>query len=98
MHEEEEMLPLMDRTPRVTSFESKDNELLSDMTHHQLVGNYSTFDTMVFAISTVEKLQNPEALQPELARKPKEMIQNTLEATTQKGHQLFRFPMQNTTL
>ena len=60
MEEEEEMPPPpMERTPRVTSFESKVNEL---MTHHQLVGKSSTFDTMAFAISTVEKLQNLEAL------------------------------------
>ena len=83
MEEEEKMPPLMDRTESVTSFESKVNELLSDMTHHQLVVKSSTFDFMVFAISNVEKLQNMEALQPKLAWKPKEVIQHTLEATTQ---------------
>ena len=54
--ETDDMPCLMERTPEVTSFESKVNEKLNGMTYHQLVGKSSTFDAMAFAIFTVEKL------------------------------------------
>ena len=81
--EDDEMSHLMERTPTVTSFESKVNELLSDTTHHQLVGKSSTFDTMAFAISIAEKFQNLEELQPKLVWKSEDVILHTLEETTQ---------------
>ena len=43
---------------------SKVNDFLSDLDYNQLIGNDQTFDTLTYALTSVEKLQHLEALQP----------------------------------
>ena len=61
----------------------KVNNLLSDLDYKQLTGNSEVFNTLAHALTTVEKLQKIEAIQPRLAWKPIEVIKKTLENTTQ---------------
>ena len=67
---------------------------LKDMTWHQLTGQDKGFNTLAFAMQTVNDLWNYEQLQPKLAWKPIEVIKRTLEATTQWGKQVIKYPMQ----
>ena len=64
---------------------TKVNAFLSDLNYNQLVGKYETFDTLICALTAIEKLQQIEALRPRLAWKPIDVIKKTLENTTQWG-------------
>ena len=57
--------------------------MLGNMDQEELVGRHETFDTLVYAVSTIQKLQRLEEYRPALAWKPLEVIQKTLEVTTQ---------------
>ena len=59
------------------------DEILNDMADDQLIGRHHSFDAFAFAVTTVERFQKLEELQPKLNLKPIEVIQRTLEATTQ---------------
>jgi len=72
---------------------SRINSFLSDLDYNQLTGKSQSFDTLVCALSTVEKLQQVELLQPRLAWKPLEVIKKTLENTTQWGRPVMHYPM-----
>ena len=72
---------------------SRVNSFLSDLDYFNLVGKTQSFDTLACAISTVEKLQQLEVLQPCLAWKPIEVIKRTLENTTQWGQMIFQYPL-----
>ena len=84
---------------------NKVNALLSDLDYNLLVGKSETFNTLACALTTVEKMQRIETLQPRLAWKPLEFIKRTLENTTQwvrviskypmKKHHVSRFPWDN---
>ena len=63
------------------------------MSYNQLVGKLESFDTLVCALSAVEKVQQIEALQPRLAWKPIEVIKKTLENTMQWGEMIAQYPM-----
>ena len=76
-----------------TSTENVDS-LLSDVDYHQLVGKNETFNTLVCALTSVEKMQQIEALQPRFAWKPLDVIKRTLESTTQWGKTITQYPMQ----
>ena len=77
------------------------------MSYDELIGNHTSFETLAFALTTVDKMQQLEDLQPKLAWKPLEVIQRTLKATTQwavtklhfpiKKHHVSRFPWNNRT-
>ena len=81
------------------------DQYLDDMSYDELIGKHKSFQTLVYAITTVNKLQDLEKLQPQLAWKPLEVIRKTLEATTQwaqnicsyplKDHHISRFPWNN---
>ena len=71
----------------------KVNNLLSDLDYKQLTGNSEVFNTLAHALTTVEKLQKIEAIQPRLAWKPIEVIKKTLENTTQWGKTITQYPM-----
>lgn len=58
------------------------DEWLQNLSYDELIGNHTIFETLVFAITTVDKLQQLEKLQPKLEWKPLEVIQCTLKATT----------------
>src|SRR5210317_2194240 len=49
---------------------------------------------MVFALQTLEQIQNLELIQPNLAWKPLEGIKKTLEATAQWAKQVVKYPLQ----
>src|SRR5210317_1186406 len=49
---------------------------------------------MVFALQTLEQIQNLELIQPNLAWKALEVIKKTLEATTQWARQVAKYPLQ----
>ena len=75
------------------------------MSYDELIGKHKSFQTLVYAIATVDKLQDLEELQPKLAWKPLEVIKKTLQVTTQwatnicsyplKDHHTSRFPWNN---
>ena len=81
------------------------DEWLESVSYDELIGNHTAFEPLAFAISTVDKLQQLEELQPKLAQKPLHIIRKTLEATTQwaitkiyfplKKHHVSRFPWNN---
>ena len=58
------------------------DDFLEDLTYHQLTGKSEPFSTLICAIQTIEQLQNLEAIQPNLAWKPLEVIRRTLDVTT----------------
>ena len=72
---------------------NKVNALLSDLDYNLLVGKSETFNTLTCALTTVEKMQRIETLQPRLAWKPLEVIKRTLENTTQWGRVISQYPM-----
>ena len=53
------------------------------MSYDELIGKHHSFQTLAYAITTVDRLQDLEQLQPQLSWKPLEVIRKTLEATTQ---------------
>ena len=57
--------------------------MLSDLNWEELVGQHEPFNTICFGLSTIQKFQRFENLQPALAWKPLEVIKRTLQATTQ---------------
>ena len=59
--------------------------MLSNIDWKELVGHHEPFDDTCFAISTMQKFQRLEDLQPALAWKPLEVIKCILEATTQRA-------------
>ena len=80
------------RAPSFIS-QSMENTFLSDLDYNRLVGKSESFDTLACAVSTVERLQQLEALHPRLAWKPLEVIKKTNENTTQWGHVICQYPM-----
>ena len=56
---------------------SKVNALLSDLDYNLLVGESETFNTLTCALTTVDKMQRIEALQPKFAWKPLDVIKKT---------------------
>ena len=72
---------------------TKANALLSDLDYNLLVGNSETFNTLTCALTTVEKMQRSETLQPKFDWKPLDVIQKTPENTTQWGQVIGQFPM-----
>ena len=54
---------------------------LDDINYHQLTGKSEHFNTMVFALQTLEQIQNLKMIHLNLAWKPLEVIKKTLEAT-----------------
>ena len=69
--------------------------MLSDLKWEELVGHHQPFNTTCYAVSTMQKFQRLEALQPALAWKPLEVIKRTLAATTQWATKKYPFPMKN---
>ena len=67
------------------------DSMLGNMDWHELVGRHETFDTLVFAVSTVQKLQRLEDICPALAWKPLDVIKRTITATTQWGSPIHAF-------
>ena len=59
------------------------DQYLDDMSYDELIGKHKSFQALAYVITTVNKLQDLEKLQLQLAWKPLEVIQKTLEATTQ---------------
>ena len=72
---------------------TKVNAFLSDLDYRQLTGHSESFNTLACALTTVEKIQRVEALQPRLAWKPLEVIKKTLENTTQWGRTICQYPL-----
>ena len=68
------------------------NEFLADIDYDQLVGQRETFNTLTCALTTVERIQQYEALQPRLAWKPIDVIKKTIENTTQWGRMIASYP------
>ena len=58
------------------------DEWLDSVSYDKLTGRHQSFETLVYAITTVDRLQDLEALQPQLAWKPLQVIKKTLDATT----------------
>ena len=58
------------------------DECLDSMSYDKLIGKHTSFQTLAYAITTVDRLQDSESLQPKLAWKPLEVIRKTLQATT----------------
>ena len=79
--------------PRDTT-EDEEDSFLADMTWHQLTGKDQTFNSLAYVMHSLDKVHNYERLQPKLAWKPLEVIKRTLEATTQWGRQVIKFPLQ----
>ena len=71
------------------------DEILNDMAYDQLIGRHHSFDAFAFAVTTVERFQKLEELQPKLNFKPIEVIQRTLQATTQWAVSLNHFPLKD---
>ena len=81
------------------------DQYLSDMSYDELIGKHKSFQTLAYAITTVNRLQDLEQLQPQLAWKPLEVIRKKIDATTQwaqnicsyplKDHHISRFPWNN---
>src|SRR5210317_1825040 len=67
---------------------------LDNINYHQLTGKSEYFNTMVFALQTLEKIQNLELIQLNLAWKPLEVIKKTVEATTQWAKKVVKYPIQ----
>ena len=67
---------------------------MEDIDYSKLVGQQQTHDAMAMALSAVEKFHKLEALQPCLAWKPLDIIQKTIENTTQWGKAIAQCPMQ----
>ena len=80
------------RKPQFVS-SSMVNAFLSDLDYNQLVGKSESFSTLACAVSTVERMQQLEALQPRLAWKPLDIIKKTIENTTQWGRIISQYPM-----
>ena len=68
---------------------------LSDMDYENATGRSESFNTLVHAMWTMEKLQKLEQLQPHLAWKPLQIIERTLEATTQWAKPTIHFPLKD---
>ena len=77
-----------------TSSENVD-AFLSDLDYKQMTGNSEVFDTVACALTTVEKIQRLESLQPKLAWKPLDVIEKTLENTTQYARIIANYPMKS---
>lgn len=75
--------------------QDKVDNILIDMDWSELVGEHESFSTLAYAISTVEKFQKLENIQPNLAWKPIEVIKRTLEETIQRASSILSFPMKN---
>ena len=73
--------------------QSKVDAIFSNLDWDELVGKHEPFDTMCFAVSTIQKFQRFEELQSALAWKPLEVIRKTLQATTQWATPSYQFPM-----
>ena len=83
------------------------DDWLESLSYDEPIGYHTSFETLAFTITTVNKIQNLEALQPKLAWKPLEVIKRTLEATIQwtviktyfhmRRHHISRFPWNNRT-
>ena len=56
-----------DAIDKEPDFKTQINTFVNDMTYHQLTGKSQTFNIMVFALQSLEKLQNLEAILPNLA-------------------------------
>ena len=69
--------------------------MLSDLKWEELVVHHQPFDTTCYAVSTMQKFQRLEELQPALAWKPLEVIKRTLAATTQWTTKKYPLPMNN---
>jgi len=69
------------------------NAFLADLDYDLLIGKRETFNTLTCALTTVEKMQQLDALQPRLAWKPIDVIKKTLECTTQWGKMATCYPM-----
>jgi len=59
------------------------DSFLDDLDHTELLGYHEPFDTYAFAMQAWATIKDAEALQPFLAWRPLEVIQRTLENTTQ---------------
>ena len=57
--------------------------MLSNLDWKELVGHHELFDATCFAISTMQKFQRLEDVQPTLVWKPLGVIKRTLQETTQ---------------
>ena len=65
------------------------------MAYDQLMGRHHSFDAFAFAVTTIERFQKLEELQPKQNFKPIEVIQRTLQATTQWAVSLNHFPLKD---
>ena len=65
------------------------------MTYDQLIRRHHSFDAFAFAVTTVERFQKLKELQPKLNFKLIEIIQRTLESTTQWAVSLNHFPLKD---
>ena len=50
------------------------DDWLESLSYDELIGYHTSFETLAFAITTVDKIQDLEELQPKLAWKPLEVI------------------------
>ena len=62
--------------------------ILSDLKWEEVVQYYQPFDTSCYAVSTIQKFQEIEKLQPALTWKPPEVIKHTLDTILEnyQGH------------
>ena len=63
------------------------------MSYDTLIGYHRSFNTLAFAISTVDKLQDLKDIQPKLVWKPLKVIRKTLKETTQWSVTLNHYPL-----
>ena len=68
---------------------------LDDMSYDELIEKHHSFQTLVYAITTVDRLQDLERLQPQLTWKPLEVIRRTLQATTQCAKSINNYPLKD---
>ena len=67
--------------------------MINDMDCHQLVSRQEERNTLAMALSTVEKIHREQALQPNLAWRPLDIVRKTIENTTQWGKAITQYPM-----
>ena len=80
-------------TPFSFSLHTTIDEYLDSLAYDELIGYHTSFETFLYTITTVERLQHLEELQPKLAWKPLDAIRRTLSATTQWAITKSYFPM-----
>lgn len=68
------------------------DKYLDSSSYDELNGYHISFETLTYALTTVEKLQHLKELKPKVSWKPQDDIRKTLEATTQWAFKKAYFP------